>query len=290
MTVRLTMRAEHRRFHGENARAVTGCASRGILAPVSSPSDLFQTIDLPHDLVTQLRAAQHVVVLTGSGISAESGVPTFRDAQTGLWERYRPEDLATPQAFQRDPRLVWDWYRSRRALVVQAEPNAAHHALVALARRVRLLTLVTQNVDGLHQRAGSEDVVELHGNLARDRCFDEGTLVERCDETSGDGPPRCPRCGGRVRPDVVWFGEALPTGALETALHAARTCDLLLAIGTSGLVHPAATLPIEALVRGIPVAEINLTETPLSNEATFVLRGKAGEILPALIARTFASR
>jgi NAD-dependent deacetylase len=257
-----------------------------MLQLVSPTSDVTAALDFGDDLVALLRAAQHVVVLTGSGISAESGVPTFRDAQTGLWAKYRPEDLATPQAFARDPKLVWQWYEWRRALVAKAQPNAAHAALAALARHVKLLTLVTQNVDGLHQRAGSEGVIELHGNLARNRCFEERTPVASWRET-GELPPRCPRCGGRLRPDVVWFGEALPTGALETALYAARTCDLLLAVGTSGLVQPAALLPFEALRREIPVIEVNLAETPLSASATFVLRGKAGEILPAMLARTF---
>ncbi|MFO0983528.1 MAG: NAD-dependent deacylase [Planctomycetota bacterium] len=241
---------------------------------------------IPSDLVENLRRAHHVAVLTGSGISAESGVPTFRDAQTGLWARFQPEELATAQAFRRDPKLVWEWYAWRRELVARASPNAGHLALVSMQARVPVFTLITQNVDGLHQRAGSHGVIELHGSLARNRCFNEGVVVDSWQET-GAIPPRCPRCGGSLRPDVVWFGEALPAGALETGLHAVRTCDLLLTIGTSAMVQPAAALPYEALMRGIAVAEINLGETPLSTEATFALHGKAGEILPELVRATW---
>ena len=156
-----------------------------------------------------LAEARHVCVLTGAGISAESGIPTFRDAQEGLWANYDPLDLATPEGFERDPELVWRWYEWRRELVRRAEPNPGHHALAALARRVPRLTLVTQNVDGLHQRAGSQDVIEYHGNILRDRCTAEHIVVERSRDTGG-GLPRCATCGGLLRPDVVWFGEMIP--------------------------------------------------------------------------------
>jgi len=233
-------------------------------------------------LLDALRNARKLAVLTGSGISAESGVPTFRDAQTGLWSKFRPEDLATPEAFQRNPKLVWEWYAWRRELVSQAQPNAGHLALVELERRVPQFSLITQNVDGLHQRAGSRTVIELHGNITRTKCFEEDVLVEKWTETV-ETPPRCPRCGGRLRPDVVWFGEALSPDVLERALTASQSCDLFFSIGTSTLVHPAASLPFEALQHGATVVEINPDETPLTSRATFALRGPSGVILPEIL-------
>jgi NAD-dependent deacetylase len=233
-------------------------------------------------LVRALRAARRVGVLTGAGISAESGIPTFRDAQTGLWSRFRPEELATADAFRRNPQLVWDWYAWRRGLVGGAAPNAGHRALVRLAERVPALTLVTQNVDGLHQRAGSADVIELHGNIHRSKCFDEDIVIAEVPESS-ERPPRCPRCGGPLRPDVVWFGESLPPRALERAEAAARECDLFLSVGTSAAVFPAAQLPLTALQAGAAVVEINKDPTPLTRMATYSLRGAAGAILPALL-------
>jgi NAD-dependent deacetylase len=238
---------------------------------------------VPDELVTRLAHARHVAVLTGSGISAESGVPTFRDAQTGLWARFRPEDLATPDAFAREPALVWEWYAWRRELVARAEPNAGHRALVALAQRVPRLTLITQNVDGLHQRAGSVDVIEFHGNIARSRCSREGVAVEP-PAGSRDVPPRCPRCGAHVRPDVVWFGETIPPLALEHAFDAAHGCDLFLSVGTSSQVYPAAGLAEAAHAAGACVVEINPERTPHSRFATWQLAGPAGEMLPALLA------
>ena len=238
--------------------------------------------ELPPDLLGALRGAERVVALTGSGVSAESGVPTFREAQTGLWERFDPLELATPEAFARDPRLVWDWYEWRRRLVEGAEPNQGHLALAELERRLPNLTLVTQNVDGLHQRAGSGEVVELHGNILRSRCSWEGTVID--DYEPGEAPPPCPNCGAPLRPDVVWFGEALPAEAFEAASEAARACDLLLSAGTSSLVYPAAALPFDALERGAVLVEVNPDETPLSAHADYVLRGPAGEVLPELVA------
>ncbi len=236
---------------------------------------------VPAGLGTALRDARHVCVLTGSGISAESGVPTFREAQTGLWERFDPQELATPEAFQRDPALVWRWYRWRRDLVKGAEPNAGHHALVTLAARVPALTLITQNVDGLHQRAGSTGVIEFHGNLFEDRCFVEGSIVENAD-TSME-VPLCPDCGGMLRPGVVWFGEAIPESALFAAASAVSACDLFFSIGTSALVWPAAGLADAARQQGAIVVEINLDETPLSSRTDFCLSGKSGSILPELV-------
>lgn len=232
-----------------------------------------------------LAGARSIVVLTGAGISAESGIPTFRDAMTGLWATFRPEDLATPEAFRRDPRTVWDWYAWRRARVGEARPNAGHLALARLERATRdrgaSFLLVTQNVDGLHAVAGSIRLVELHGNIRRVRCFDGGHLAETWAEEPI--PPVCARCGSPLRPDVVWFGEALPCEALETAAEAALRCDVFMSIGTSGLVEPAASLPFTALAAGAQVIEINPDATPLTRRATLVLSGLAGAVLPRLV-------
>ncbi len=241
--------------------------------------------DLPPGLVEALRGARRVVVLTGSGISSESAVPTFRDAQTGLWASYDPLELATPGAFDRDPELVWKWYVWRRGLVDSARPNAGHRALADLERRTPHFTLVTQNVDGLHQEAGSSNVMELHGNIRRSRCPAENVTVEP--EVAEHLPPLCPNCGSPLRPDVVWFGEALPAWGLRVASEAARSCDVFLSVGTSGLVYPAASLPYEALEGGAVVVEINPNPTPLSAHADFAVRGRAGDVLPRLVGAAF---
>ena len=238
---------------------------------------------IPLELINCLRRARRVAVLTGAGISAESGVPTFREAQTGLWAHYNPEDLATPEAFQRNPRLIWEWYAWRQQRVRQAEPNAGHRALVEMEHRIAEFTLITQNVDGLHRRAGSHQILELHGNLFRAKCFSEDRPVESWPDGE-EIPPRCPRCGGLLRPDVVWFGEMLPAAALRAAEHAAATAEIFFSIGTSALVYPAADLPLTALAAGATVVEINPQPTPLSPHVTFSLNGAAGQILPALVA------
>lgn len=234
-------------------------------------------------LLKIVRSAQYVVVSTGAGVSAESGIPTFRDAQTGLWAKYDPQQLATPQAFRRNPRLVWEWYAWRRELIGRAIPNPGHTAVAQLEQLVPRFTLITQNIDNLHAIAGSQNIIELHGNIERNKCFDENILVERWDET-GEIPPRCPHCGGLLRPDVVWFGEGLPPDALQAAFTAAQSCDLFLTIGTSGLVQPAAQLPLEAAASGATVVEINPQPTPLSPYMDHRLEGPSGEILPALLA------
>ena len=226
-------------------------------------------------------SARHVCVLTGAGISAESGVPTFREAQTGLWEQYDPADLATPEAFLRDPELIWRWYRWRRELVAAAEPNPGHLALASLAELVPRLTLVTQNVDGLHQRAGSPDVIEFHGNLFEDRCFVEGCTVEADHETA---VPLCPACGAQIRPGVVWFGEAIPERALNASLAAAAECDLYLSIGTSSLVYPAAGLVEIALRNEATVVEINPNPTMQASAFSYSIAATAGSALPKIIA------
>jgi NAD-dependent deacetylase len=238
---------------------------------------------IPQSLAGALASARSVAVLTGAGVSAESGVPTFRDAQTGLWAQFDPQKLATPDAFRRNPKLVWDWYAWRRKLVAKAEPNAGHRALAVLEGRVSDFVLITQNVDGLHRRAGSRNVVELHGNIGRVKCSRENTIVEHWTEV-GDEVPRCAGCGALLRPDVVWFEETLPPDALQAAEDAARRCQILLVVGTSAEVYPAAALPDYAKSAGATIVEINPNPTPLSDAADYVLRAPAGAVLPALVA------
>lgn len=239
---------------------------------------------IPSKLISAIKEANHITVLTGAGISAESGVPTFRDAQTGLWAQYRPEELATPEAFQRNPKLVWEWYAWRRELVSNAQPNSGHLALVDLEKWVPRFSLITQNVDSLHERAGSNNVIELHGNIMRTKCLRAGHIIEGWDDSLSK-PPLCPQCQSKLRPDVVWFGEMLPQHALSQAITASQSCDLFLSIGTSALVQPAASLPLEALQRGALVAEINLQPTPLSETVDFVLKGQASVILSEILAQ-----
>lgn len=227
-----------------------------------------------------LGRARAVAVLTGAGISAESGVPTFR-GPGGLWKQYRPEDLATPQAFHADPLLVWEWYDWRRGKIAEASPNPGHEALVALEGRLAGFTLITQNVDGLHRLAGSKNILEIHGSLWRTRCLGCGETRERRDRLQ-PLPPRC-ACGGLLRPDVVWFGESLPPDLVQRSLAAAQSCDVMLVVGTSSLVQPAASFADVALHRGTPVIEVNLEPTPLTGNATWSFQGRSGEILPRLI-------
>ncbi len=239
------------------------------------------TTRLPEELRWRLQRARHWLVLSGSGVSAESGVPTFRDAQTGLWAKYSPEELATPQAFARDPRLVWEWYQWRRDLVAAAHPSPGHRALAELEYMVPELTLITQNVDGLHQRAGSRKVVEFHGNIHKTLCSHCDRIAETPLE-SANRPPRCRFCSGLLRPGVVWFGETIPPAALQAALTAAARADLFISVGTSSLVYPAAGLARMALDNGATVVEINPNQTPLTPQAHFHLAGPAGRWLPAL--------
>ena len=252
------------------------------MGKVSNQLDKPAPINIPSELIDDLINARTVTVLTGAGISAESGIPTFRDAQSGLWSAYRPEELATPQAFQRDPKLVWEWYTWRRDLINRAKPNPGHDSLVIMETRIQDFCLVTQNVDGLHQRAGSKNVLELHGNIHRSRCFREGVLVN-LPEAEGDIPPQCPGCGSYLRPDVVWFGESLSEDTLHQAWEAANQCDLFFSIGTSALVHPAASLPEIALRSGGKVVEININRTPLTQKATYFLQGSAVRVLPLVL-------
>lgn len=245
----------------------------------------------PSRVAAALRAASRVMVLTGAGMSAESGIPTFRDALTGMWARFDPQELATPQAFARQPKLVWDWYAERRAGVLRAAPNAGHVALVALERAVPRCTIFTQNVDGLHQRAGSRRVRELHGNITRVRCVRDAThQVEPWGPADDTGVPTCPRCAARLRPDVVWFGEALPADALQEAWDEAERADVVLSIGTSNAVEPAASLPWLAAAAGALVAVVNPDLTGQRTGANIVgLPGTAASVLPALVSSAFPS-
>lgn len=243
---------------------------------------------IPAELISLLRTASNVVALTGAGVSQESGLRTFRDAQTGLWAQYRPEELASPEAFQRDPKLVWDWYAWRREAVKAVRPNPGHYALVEMETRIPGFTLITQNVDGLHRMAGSRNVLELHGNIQRVRCADCYTFTEMWGDDS-ESVPRCTECGGLLRPDVVWFGESLPRDHLEAAVDAARTCEVFFSIGTSGVVQPAASLAYAAHNRGAVVVEINAEPTPLTPKVNYALHGRSGEILPGLVEAVWAA-
>ncbi|MDP2370317.1 SIR2 family NAD-dependent protein deacylase [Rhodoferax sp.] len=246
------------------------------------------------ELITRLSRANHVVVFTGAGVSAESGIPTFRDALTGLWAHFDAEDLATPEAFSKDRELVWGWYEWRRMQVLRAQPNPAHLAIAALARQVPTLTVVTQNVDDLHERAGSVDVIHLHGSLHTPRCANCGAsyALEPGIPPEPEGgrrlpPPCCRQCGGAVRPGVVWFGEDLPARELHQAFGAAKACDLLFCIGTSGMVHPAAQIPVLARQAGAAVVQVNPMQTALDSVATWSLQGAAGQVLPKLLRAAF---
>lgn len=246
-------------------------------------------------LAQQLREAKDVVVFTGAGASAESGIPTFRDSLTGLWERFDPSQLATCEAFRTDPSLCWGWYEWRRHKVLQAQPNGAHLAIAELARYVPSLAVITQNVDDLHERAGSSEVVHLHGSLHSPRCIDCGqpyTLPLTSDALPEDGcriePPRCSACSGHVRPGVVWFGEMLPEHAWSAGLAAAEECDVFLSIGTSGIVYPAAELPLRALGHGAAVVHINPMRFDVSSREHF-LQGPASVMMQSLIREAFSA-
>jgi NAD-dependent deacetylase len=227
--------------------------------------------------------AERPVVFTGAGVSAESGIPTFRDALTGLWAQYDPEQLATEAGYRADPALVWRWYASRRERIAQAKPNPGHDVIADYARRKPRLQLITQNVDGLHQRAGSVDVIELHGNILRVRCLNGCAGPAAGWESDPRVPPLCARCSAPLRPDVVWFGEFLPEAALARAQRAVAECDLMIVVGTSALVYPAAELPFSARRNGSEVITVNPEPTAVDEIASVTLAGKAGDLLPRLL-------
>ncbi len=225
--------------------------------------------------------ARRVAVLTGAGISAESGVPTFRGKE-GLWKQYRAETLATPEAFDRDPALVWQWYDWRRGLIAPVEPNPGHRVLAGWQDLFVDLSVITQNVDGLHEKAGSRNVVELHGNIWKVRCTRDRTVTESRLSPLPEIPPRCPDCGALLRPHIVWFGEALDASLLERAFALSEACQVIFVVGTSAIVQPAASLPGAAKRAGAKVVEINLEPTPLTPLADYFFPGKAGEVLPRI--------
>ncbi len=233
------------------------------------------------ELKEKLWQAKHVTVLTGAGISAESGVPTFR-GEGGLWKQFRAVDLATPEAFSRNPKLVWEFYNWRRELLAPLSPNPGHFALAEVERRIPHFTLITQNIDGLHEKAGSSNIIELHGNIWKVRCT-------RCQRVIDDRRvplpelPACESCGSLLRPHVVWFGEMLAPQVLNAAYEAIGNSDLMIVTGTSGTVQPAASMGAQAKRNGASVAEINFEPTPLSDLYDISILGKSGEILPQLL-------
>jgi NAD-dependent deacetylase len=239
-------------------------------------------MNISNKLHSLLKSSDSICVLTGAGISAESGVETFRGSN-GLWSKLKPEELADFDAFMRNPALVWEWYNFRKNIVLNVKPNPAHYALARLQKNVKDFTLITQNIDNLHSRAGSSNVLELHGNIERSYCIDCREYVSNVEVTKEKPIPHCINCNGIIRPDVVWFGEMLPEGVFEAAMDAANRCELFLTIGTSAVVYPAASLPLNAKKLGAYVVEINTERTEISDNVDETLLGKAGDILPGIV-------
>lgn len=242
---------------------------------------IFKMLD---EIVDAVRNCRSCVVLTGAGISAESGVPTFRGKE-GLWGKFEPEELATMSAFMSNPKIVWEWYKWRREVIGEVKPNPGHYALCDLEESFERFTLITQNVDSLHQSAGSKNILELHGNIYRNKCVDCNHQFAEEIEIDPDNIPTCPRCGGKIRPDVVWFGEMLDSQIINRAFSESERTQLFFSIGTSAIVQPAASLPITAKHHGATFIEINPEMTPLSGLADFYVSAKSGEFLPTLIER-----
>lgn len=232
-------------------------------------------------LIETLHGMKRVAVLTGAGISAESGIPTFR-GKDGLWKKHRAEELATPSAFSENPKLVWEWYDWRRGLIAPKEPNSGHRVLARWEKIFPSFALITQNIDGLHQKADSKNILELHGNIWKLRCMEEGTITENHEAPLEEIPPHCPDCGALLRPHVVWFGEPLPSSILHKAFLLSSSCEIMFVVGTSAIVQPAASLPLTASEAGAKIVEINPDPTPLTSYSDFSFRGKAGEILPLI--------
>lgn len=239
-------------------------------------------VKFPDEFVRRLKTAKRLVVLTGAGVSAESGLPTFRGPE-GMWKNYRPEDLATLDAFQRDPVVVWEWYDWRRGLVAHAKPNAAHYAIARLEELFDDFLLITQNVDGLHKVAGTRNMVELHGNIWFTRCFAEGTVRENRETPLKAIPPRCPDCGSLERPHIVWFGEYIDGSLLDKAWQESAKSDMFITVGTSGTVQPAAGMSAIARDSGAYVLEINITKTPLYYTANHAVEMSGGVVLPEIV-------
>lgn len=239
------------------------------------------------DLHRYLLETTRIAVLTGAGVSAESGIPTFREAQTGLWSQYDPMTLASPEGFAQQPDLVWRWYQWRRELVAKAAPNAGHKALACIQQHLPEFALITQNVDGLHQQAGSSDVLELHGNIHRTVCSRTGSAIEASwlsAHAAAEPPPSPHHADGLARPDVVWFGEALDECTLQQSFDAAQDCELMIVAGTAGVVHPAASLPVMAQQAGARVVDINPEHNEISRMANWYLQGTSARWLPVLAA------
>ncbi len=232
-----------------------------------------------------LARARNVVVFTGSGVSRESGIATFRDPEEGVWRKYDPMEMATLEGYVRDPSFVWAWYEHRFGIVAGAEPNPGHRAIADLEGLLPGVTVITQNIDGLHQRAGSTDVIELHGTMHRFACLHRkhGGFTRDDFAHQEERPPRCPVCGELIRPDVVWFGEALPHEELDRGQRLSAACDAMLVVGTSGIVFPAAALPLQAVHSGAVVVDVNPEPSALSSQATIFLKGRGGDIVPRLV-------
>jgi len=238
-------------------------------------------IEFPDDFIGVLKNAKKVAILTGAGISAESGVPTFR-GDDGIWKKFKAEELATVDAFMSNPKLVWEWYLWRRQIMSEVGPNPAHKALVEMEKLYNDFSLITQNVDGLHKMAGSKNIYEVHGNISLNKCLDCSLPYDGEISLEGGELPHC-SCGGKIRPDVVWFGEMLPADTISKAFAASERAELFFSIGTSALVHPAASLPMTAKQNGAYLVEVNLDPTPLSDYADYTIHGPAGEIMPEIV-------
>jgi len=233
-------------------------------------------------IIAKLLSAKKIVILTGAGVSAESGVPTFREAQTGLWANYKPEDLATPQAFKKDPEMIWSWYQWRRQLIAKVKPNPGHLAITAMQQALNHVSIITQNVDGLHQTAGSRDVIEFHGNIATNKCSTcHYSEINYDNETKEI--PKCPSCNELLRPGVVWFGEAIPENASRASIALCEQADVFFSIGTSSLVYPAAGLVDICKQNHACIIEVNPNATPLTSSADIVISQASGKCLPLLI-------
>lgn len=235
---------------------------------------------IPEELIKRLNNVRRVVISTGAGVSAESGVPTFR-GDGGIWEKMNPQEMASVDGFMKNPDLVWQWYQHRREIKNNVKPNRGHEAIAELENRFDYFTLITQNIDGLHTIAGSRNILELHGNISRNKCLDCQKMYEP-EVDLNDGLPYC-ECGGMIRPDVVWFGEMLPQDILDKAFADSEACELFISVGTSAIVQPAASLPLAAARSGAYVLEINLESTSLTSSVDLFLQGKSGEILPRLL-------
>lgn len=236
-----------------------------------------------------LANARTVVAFTGAGVSAESGVPTFR-GNDGIWKKFKPEELANLDAFMKNPDLVWEWYAHRKRIIATIKPNPGHYALAKMEQALPQFALITQNIDNLHRRAGSKTVFELHGNIERNFCVKCGTGYANEEVLKRTGSPRCDKCNGLIRPDVVWFGEMLPEEEWEHSVRAAESADVFLSIGTSGVVYPAASIPLMAKQAGAYIVEVNPEPTPLTEQADEFLMGASGVILPDLYNRFITER